>query len=160
MVSNHKSLQDPPLLGLATGLPVAFIAKKELFENPFLAFIINLFSAIPINREKPEVSSIKLAKKALESKGWSCGIFIEGTRSKEPGMLGKPNLGAIFIAKLTNVPIVPIGITYEDAKNIRVEIGQPYYVDPKRDMTDQAWECLEKISRLCDYKMPRRHENS
>lgn len=157
-VSNHRSLKDPPLLGLATMRPVSFIAKKELFRNPFLATFMYLTSTISVDREAAESQTFKAAKKALSSTGlgipWNLGIFIEGTRSTDEGKLGKPNKGPIFIARLTKAAIVPIGISYKASGEIEVKIGAAYEIDYKADLEDQAWECLEKISQLCDYGMP------
>ena len=159
-VSNHRSLKDPPLLGLATLRPVSFIAKKELFKNPLLAVFMYLTSTISVDREAAESQTFKAAKKALAAKGlgmpWNLGIFIEGTRSTEEGKLGRPNKGPIFIARLTKAAIVPIGISYKASGEIEVKIGEAYEIDYKADLEDQAWECLEKISKLCDYGMPSR----
>ncbi len=159
-VSNHRSYDDPPLLGHSVRYPVAFIAKKELFANPFLRLFMILTSTISIDRESAESQTFKAAKKALQTfgvfKAWGVGVFIEGTRSVNPEMLGKPNKGPIFLARLAKVPLVPIGITYKSPKEIVVKIGEPYEIDYKGDLMDQAWECLEKISKLCDYKMPTR----
>lgn len=159
-VSNHRSLKDPPLLGLATIQPVAFVAKKELFTNPLLAIFMYATSTISVDRQAAESKTFKEAKKALSSRAlncaWNIGIFIEGTRSTEEGKLGKPNKGPIFIARLAKVPIVPIGISYKSDKEIEVNIGEPYEIDYKGDLEDQSWDCLEKISKLCDYGMPDR----
>lgn len=159
-VSNHRSYNDPPLVGHSVRYPVAFIAKKELFDNPVLRFFMTLTSTISVDRDNAESQTFKAAKKALTSfgvfKAWGLGVFIEGTRSKDPAMLGKPNKGPIFLARLAKVPLVPIGITYKNDREIVVKIGEPYEIDYKGDLMDQAWECLEKISKLCDYKMPKR----
>jgi 1-acyl-sn-glycerol-3-phosphate acyltransferase len=159
-VSNHRSYEDPPLLGHSVRYPLAFIAKKELFNNPILNFFMTLTSTISIDRASAESQTFKAAKKALKSfgvfKAWGVGVFIEGTRSTDPEMLAKPNKGPIFLARLCKVPLVPIGITYKGDREIVVKIGEPYEIDYKGDLMDQAWDCLEKISKLCDYKMPMR----
>lgn len=160
VVSNHRSLKDPPLLGYAIELPLAFIAKKELFANPLLNIFMSLSSTISVDRENAEMQTFKSAKQALKAKplgfAWSVGIFIEGTRSTDPEYLGKPNKGAIFIARMAKVPIIPVGISYKDGKQIIIKIGEPYEIDYKGDLEQQAWECLEKISKLTDYKLPNR----
>lgn len=158
VVSNHRSYEDPPLMGFALGRPVAFVAKKELFSNFFLALFMWATSTISVDRAAPDKSTFKEAKEAMKHHcfpftPWNLGIFIEGTRSKDPEYLSKPNKGPIFIAKLAKAQILPMGISYE-GKNVTVKIGEPYEVDPKADLDDQAWDCLEKISKLCVYKMP------
>ncbi|MDA0772809.1 MAG: lysophospholipid acyltransferase family protein [Cyanobacteria bacterium] len=158
VVSNHRSYTDPPLLGFAIDRPTAFVAKQELFSNPLLYLYMVLTSTIAINRENPESKTFKAAKKALSTVtalgAWSLGIFIEGTRSQDEHKLAQPNKGPIFIAKLTKTKIIPMGISYRGKKDIIVKIGEPYEIDYKGDLDDQAWECLEKISELCDYAMP------
>ena len=159
-VSNHRSYEDPPLIGHSVRYPVAFIAKKELFDNPMLNFFMTLTSTISVDRANAESQTFKAAKKALKSfgvfKAWGIGVFIEGTRSTDPKMLSKPNKGPMFLARLCRVPLVPIGITYKSDREIVVKIGEPYEIDYNGDLMDQAWDCLEKISKLCDYKMPTR----
>ena len=158
VVSNHRSMKDPPLLGHAVRLPIAFIAKKELFDSAALTTFMSLTSTISVDRESAEIQTFKEAKKALQSKplghAWSVGVFIEGTRSTDPERLGKPNKGPLFIARMAKAPIIPIGISYRGSNEIVVKIGEPYEIDYKRDLDEQAWECLEKISKLTDYKMP------
>jgi 1-acyl-sn-glycerol-3-phosphate acyltransferase len=160
-VSNHRSLKDPPVLGLSINNPIAFIAKKELFYNPVLAFFMYICSTISVDRQTAESQTFRAAKKALSSKfmswAWSVGIFIEGTRSTDPGRLGKPNKGPIFIARLTKTQIVPVGISYKNKRDIEIVVGEPYEIDYKADLDDLAWDCLERISKLCDYGMPERN---
>lgn len=160
VVSNHRSMNDPPIISSFLNIPMAFIAKKELFTNPIFAFLISLYSAILIDRENTKKSTFDLTKKALNTKrfagAWSSSIFIEGTRSKDPHSLGLPNNGAIFIARVNKVPILPVGITYTDKKEIIIKVGEAYEVDRSLELDDAAWDCLERISKLCDYKMPER----
>ena len=158
VVSNHRSNLDPPIISSFLYMPMAFVAKKELFTNPFFSFLISLYSAILIDREKTKKSTFDLVKQALKKKcfgkAWCSSIFIEGTRSKDPEKLGKPNNGAIFIARVNKKPILPVGITYTDNKEIIIKVGEAYEVDRKQDLDDAAWDCLEKISLLTDYQMP------
>jgi 1-acyl-sn-glycerol-3-phosphate acyltransferase len=157
IISNHRSMKDPPLIGYVTGAPLAFIAKKELFNNPFLEFLITAASAIPIDRSQSQTKTFRMAAKALSTRvfglGWQAVVFIEGTRSKDPNFLGRPNKGAMLIARMTKVPVLPVGISYR-GNAIEVTIGEPYIPDYKSDLEDQAWDCLERISKLCDYQMP------
>lgn len=155
IVSNHRSMQDPPLLAHASKTAVAFLAKKELFTSPAFAALIHALGAITLDREKPDASSMKLAKEALSIWGWNLGIFIEGTRSVTD-TLGEPHIGPIFVARLGKAELLPVGITYKSKKHVVIKFGEPYAVDKERGMEEQAWYCLEKISQLCDYKLPSR----
>lgn len=158
IVSNHRSYNDPPLLGYAINRPTAFIAKQELFSNPLLYLYMILTSTISVDRTKAETQTFKAAKQALSRfgifKAWCVGIFIEGTRSTDPTKLGEPNKGPIFLARLSKKPIIPMGISYRGKNEIIVKIGEPYEIDYEADLQEQAWECLKKIEALCDYQIP------
>ena len=160
VVSNHRSMNDPPIIASFIDMPMAFIAKKELFSNLFSAFVISLHSAILIDRENTKKSTFDMTKKALKTKrfgkAWNSSIFIEGTRSKDPNFMGQPNNGAIFIARINKVPILPVGITYTDNKEIIIRVGEAFDVDRSQELDEAAWDCLERISKLCDYGMPLR----
>ncbi len=153
IVSNHRSMQDPPLLAHASKTAIAFLAKKELFTKSYFSKIISILGAIRLDREKPTASTMKLAKEALSTWAWNLGIFIEGTRSQTES-LGEPHIGPIFVAKLSGAPILPVGITYVSPKHIVIKFGKPYLIDKERGLEEQAWSCLEKIAQLCDYSMP------
>jgi 1-acyl-sn-glycerol-3-phosphate acyltransferase len=155
IVSNHRSMQDPPLLAHATKTAVSFLAKKELFVNPFFSTLISVLGAIVLDREKPDASTMKLAREALRTWGWNTGIFIEGTRS-QTDTLGEPHIGPIFVARMAKVPLLPVGIIYKAKRHFVIKFGQPYEVDKERGLEEQAWTCLEKISKLSGYKMPSR----
>jgi len=96
MVSNHGSLLDPPLLGHALGRNISFMAKAELFEIPFLGFIIEACGAYPVKRGIADKNTIKTACKKLSDDN-CIGIFIDGTRQKN-GRVNKPKQGAALLA--------------------------------------------------------------
>lgn len=58
---NHISYLDPFIAGEAVKKPIAFMGKKELFENEILAFLLDGLACFAVNREKLEVSTIKTA---------------------------------------------------------------------------------------------------
>ncbi len=159
VVGNHLSHWDPPLLCIGTDIPMAYIAKTELFEVKMLKPLINFFGAIPINRVKPEKSAIKTIKKVFES-GWNIGMFIEGTRSKKPGYLGRPHLGAAYFAYSNNVPILPVGLvnTNKARQIAKVIIGKP--IQPSKDLEKTTWEVMEALSKLTGYQLPTEHKLS
>ena len=153
VMPNHLSNNDPPLVSLALNIPIAYMAKKELFEVPFLGWAITMLGAFLVDRENVSKTTIKGAKEVI-SKGWCLGMFLEGTRSKIPGMLGKPNIGAPYIAALTGVPILPIGIVGSNKKfgPITIRIGKLFY--PEREVEKARWQCAEKLSELTGFKVP------
>ena len=107
--ANHVSHFDPPMVTMACGRPIAYMAKKELFNNLFLRWWLDWLGAFAVDREKLGVSTIKTVK-SLKSTGWVLGIFPQGTR-QEPGVISNVTKGFASLAKSTKCGILPIGIT-------------------------------------------------
>ena len=62
IAANHLSTLDPPLVCGIMNKGVAYMAKKELFENIFLRWWLNWLGAFAVDREKLGVSTIKTVK--------------------------------------------------------------------------------------------------
>lgn len=108
IASNHVSYLDPAVLVASLHRKIYFIAKKEVFTNTFLSFILKNLNAFSVDREKVDILAFKKAINILKEKK-ILGIFPEGTRSSN-GELQELKLGAIKIAMKTGVPILPVGI--------------------------------------------------
>ena len=52
IAANHLSTLDPPLIAAIMDRGVAYMAKKELFENPFMRWWLNWLGAFAVDREK------------------------------------------------------------------------------------------------------------
>lgn len=152
VMPNHLSNNDPPIISMTFMFPIAYMAKKELFEIPFIGWAITTLGAFSVNREKLEKTTIKAAKEVIR-KGWCLGMFLEGTRSKIPNTLGKPNIGPVYISHLTGVPILPVGIIGSNKPfgPITVRIGKLFY--PEKDLEKAKWQCAEKLSELTGFKI-------
>jgi 1-acyl-sn-glycerol-3-phosphate acyltransferase len=111
MAGNHQSYLDPVLLWIKNPRIVHFIAKAELWQNPFYGWVLNNAGALPIDRSTVDRTAITTATK-LVSAGEPVGIFPVGTRVR--GKLGEANEVAAFIAARADVPIVPVGIIGTD----------------------------------------------
>lgn len=155
VMPNHLSNNDPPLVSAALNIPIAYMAKIELFSAPFLGWAIKVLGTFSVDREKLEKTTIKATKEII-SKNWNLGMFLEGTRSKTPGVLGKPNVGPAYIARLNNTPILPVGIVGSNKPfgPIVVKIGELFY--PDEDLEIARWQCTEKLAELTGLKMPER----
>ncbi len=152
-VSNHLSNSDPPLLTVATDRPIAFLAKKELYDVPVLKDLILTYGAISVDRSSPELSTFKAVKHMFRA-GWSLGMFIEGTRNKTPGVLGQPHQGPAYFARSNRVPLLPIGITGTDRPwaKVVVRIGRP--IEPSKDLDETTWKIMESLSQLTGSALP------
>ena len=141
LASNHSSFLDIPALTFGvyklTKRKVRYIAKKELFYNPLMRYILESGRAIPIDRSKKDKSALKEALKFLKN-GEVIGIYPEGGRSLA-GKIQKGKTGVARLALWAKVPVVPVGIkgAFEILpkgkmmpkfkKSIAVNIGKPIY---------------------------------
>lgn len=147
VAANHKSNLDPIFLASAIDTrDVAGVAKKELFDFKPLGFILKGVNAIPINRENPDVSTIKNILGAIK-KGYVLGIFPEGTRTKEPGFSpAKPGL-AMFAVK-GRALVVPVSIItdYRIFNRVTVYIDKPISFEEhyKQKLNSKDYERLSQ----------------
>lgn len=108
-VSNHLSNSDGLVLNKVLEKEnVIFLAGKKLEANSLTQLGFKIVRSIPILPSSPDKEAIKSVV-AKVREGNSILVFPEGTRSRTAKMLeGKK--GILLFAKLTNAPIVPIGI--------------------------------------------------
>ncbi len=155
VASNHFSYSDPTLLSIATHETIAFIAKKELFDDLKLKDIITYLGAIPIDREKPGLSTIKQLKKAIQN-NWSIGIFIEGTRNESREKITRLQQGVAFFAKIgNNLPVLPIGIRGGQKKGdvLEIHIGEIIEFDKEKSLEEMTFIYGQKIAELANLKL-------
>lgn len=151
VASNHMSAIDPFLVVAAIKRPIAYMAKKELFEKPIARFFLDLLGAFAVNREKLGVSTIKTAL-GIKKTDWVLGLFPQGTRETD-GNMDNIARGFAGIAKTLKCDIIPVAITgalKKDRKpfesKIVIRIGKPiHYNDDTREMI-KIWS--DKIIKL------------
>ncbi|KRL30014.1 1-acyl-sn-glycerol-3-phosphate acyltransferase [Companilactobacillus paralimentarius DSM 13238 = JCM 10415] len=103
LVAPHRTWWEPIFFALVISPREAtFMAKKELFKNPILRFILVHAHAFPVDRAHPGPSVIKTPVKALKKEDKVLIMFPSGTRYSEQ-LKG----GASLIAKLSKAPLVP-----------------------------------------------------
>lgn len=126
-ICNHWSNYDPVLLGLAvTNREIRFMAKKNLWNNKFLGWLITKLNAFPVDREGAgDIASVKKALKVLKD-GEVLGIFPEGQRNKTDQLLLPFMEGASLIAHRTKPIVIPVGIKkrYGFLKRPIMEFGE------------------------------------
>lgn len=158
LVSNHINWYDPPAIEFALGLPVRFMAKRELFAVPVIGFALWAAGNFPVRRGESDRRALETALRVLEA-GQPVGFFPEGTRSKDGRMRrAKPGIG--FLARRSAVPIVPLGVTGTPQAGIRiparsdivVRVGPPFGLDDLRGRAqdDQALAdaIMERVAAL------------
>ncbi|WP_338971304.1 lysophospholipid acyltransferase family protein [Spiroplasma endosymbiont of Panorpa germanica] len=139
LAPNHQSNFDSVALialnDFSRQQPIAFIAKKELWEDKTFGRFIKLIDAIPLDRQNPRsaLNAYKEGKELLNQYHRSLVIFPEGTRSGNQE-IGEFQGASMKIAQSAYVPIVPVTIIdshYVFAKKrpkkvvIKVVFGKP-----------------------------------
>lgn len=116
VVANHQSALDIMTTFLAIGLPIRFLAKKELFKVPFLAMGMRAVGIIEVDRAARGAihSAVNRQAKELIEKKRSVIIFPEGTRPRD-GVMQPFKKGAFTMAIGMGLPILPVTVqgTYQ-----------------------------------------------
>lgn len=106
---NHKSYWDPPVVGVAFNTRIIhYMAKEELFKNPFFGWLIRQFGTFPVKRGTVDRAAVRQAIKEIKE-GNPLGIFPEGTRIKREG-LGRFHTGMASLALMTGTPVIPVAV--------------------------------------------------
>lgn len=165
IVAPHRTWMDPVFLAMAVyPKKFTFMAKEELFKGKFANWFLRKLGAFPVNRKNPGPSAIKTPVKMLKNSDRSTIIFPTGSRysSEIKG-------GALIIAKLANVPLVPavyqgplrFGDLFKRRKR-KINFGEPIYIDRKTRLNDENQHELERqmqmaFDRLDDELDPNYH---
>ncbi len=107
--ANHVSFLDPPMIGSLMPRPIYYFARKTLFDSKIGGFLLPRLNAIPVNQEKPELSSMKRVIQLLKAKD-SVLIFPEGERSEDGTMRKTGEQGVGMIVAKAGATVVPVRI--------------------------------------------------
>ncbi len=152
VAANHISGRDPFLLPFALNLPIAFMAKEELFEKFFSRTLMDFCGAFAVRRDKVEVSTIKTALN-IKNTNWMLGLFPQGTRDSSQ-KVEKITKGFASFAKATKTGILPVAIIGTDQKpkwpfspKLTVKIGKIIpYSDNIDDMMKQWCDSISQMT--------------
>jgi 1-acyl-sn-glycerol-3-phosphate acyltransferase len=157
LATNHASNADPLVIGSACPKPLHFMAKIELFSDPFGAWILKAVHAFPVKRGTGDIHAIREAIRRVRA-GGGLLIFPEGGRSVD-GKIGAGQEGIGFLAMKLNVPIVPAYISGTDkvlpkgtsrvsAGRVTVRFGKQILVERRMPYQAVADRIMEEIRRL------------
>ena len=109
--SNHTSYMDTPIIFAALPFQFRILARKSLWEWPFIGWFLQRSGQMPIDTENPNATLASLGGgvKALRT-GLPLFVFPEGGRTPE-GQLQPFLSGAAYMAIRAQAPLVPIAIS-------------------------------------------------
>ena len=154
--SNHQSYFDPVLAGLACDRHMNYLARKSLFKFAPFRWLIQLYDAIPIDRDGFSLEGIKETLRRLKRNEMVL-IFPEGTRT-ETGEMASLKPGFTAIARRGKSALLPIGIagSYDSWPRgqwlpglapIHIVIGEPLTAGEVAELSDDQL-ILELESRM------------
>ncbi|MBR5090340.1 MAG: 1-acyl-sn-glycerol-3-phosphate acyltransferase [Ruminiclostridium sp.] len=119
---NHQKYADPPMVAAVIRGKFSFMAKEELFKNPFFGWLIRRCGAFPVLRGSGDDAPIRDSVNALKNNRILV-IFPEGTRSKD-GVIGRMKSGVVLIASQSAVPVLPVCIRYGGKRDVDIDFGE------------------------------------
>lgn len=112
LAANHVTNFDVLVMQVYTPRPIFFMAKIQLYSQ-YSDWWLRRMGAFPVIRGEKDVWSLNHARKVLEDKEQTLGMFPEGTRSKGKG-LRRGKMGTARLALETNTPIIPMAVIGTD----------------------------------------------
>jgi 1-acyl-sn-glycerol-3-phosphate acyltransferase len=108
LAPNHFSIWDHFFCGVYLRRPIRFMAKSQLYANPWLEVFLTHAGAFPVRRGQRDEEAIVTARTIL-ARGGAVVVYPEGGRSRD-GTLGSPLPGIGRLALETGTPVVPVAI--------------------------------------------------
>lgn len=136
-IGNHINFLEPPLM-LAHLHPrkMTGLVKKENWDNPLFAFLLNIWGGIPIDRDIADFKAFQEAKVALKE-GKILAVAPEGTRTHDGKLIrGKP--GVAMLALQTDIPLQAVAffgheVFWANLKRLKrtpmkIRVGKPFKI--------------------------------
>ena len=155
IVSNHVSYMDTPALLYHLPLNFRFMAKRGLFEVPFIGGHLRKAGhiSVPLDDPRAALKVLSRAGQALKERGHSVLVFPEGGRSVT-GELQEFKDGAAYLAIKGGVPLLPVCLIgmrevmpmhsiHLRPGRVTLRIGQP--IDVSGTKSSERVELTERV---------------
>jgi glycerol-3-phosphate dehydrogenase (NAD(P)+) len=157
LAANHRSFLDPFVIGALVRRPVYYMAKRELFEKRWQAWVLNALGAFPVDRGAGDGEAMATARAILE-RGDCVVVFPEGTRVRK-GPLRDPRRGIGRLALETGTPVAPVAVIGTEhvrrgwrirPRKVSLRVGAPLRFPTVENcspalaagVTDRIWACV------------------
>jgi len=153
VVANHQSNMDPPILAASVPRRMKYLAKAEIFEMGWAAFLLNAWGASPVRRGEADRRAYEWLLGELAKPKGAVALFPEGTRT--PRSMRRAKRGIATLAVRSGAALLPVGMTgtegmsnyfrvFNPTGTIRVNIGQPFAI--RADWTPASQEDLDELT--------------
>ena len=163
-VINHQGIIDIIAMEAAQNSDIRWIAKKELFELPWIGYLLKIPNMISVDRED-KAGLIKLmrdVKETIEGQQHRIvAIFPEGTRNSNQELLSFKS-GTKVVAEKLSIKIQPIVITnskyvlneHNKTANFPTSVHITYLDTFQVDKNNKEWykELQSKMQTVIDYE--------
>lgn len=134
LVTNHQSMLDPWMIGIALKRQIHFMARESLFKGGLGQYIFETTNAFPVRRGRADSTAVREAIRRLNC-GFLLNLFPEATRTAD-GTIGPIASGVAIIVHRAKVPVIPVVIDgafeawprdrkFFRYRGIRVRYGKP-----------------------------------
>jgi 1-acyl-sn-glycerol-3-phosphate acyltransferase len=140
IVSNHINFLEVPLFytHLTERRDMVGFAKAEVWKNPILGPLADLWGATPLHRGEADMAALRYVIGKLKE-GYILGVAPEGTRSGD-GRMQRGNPGIVLLALRSGAPLLPLphwggerffpNLARLRRTDFRFALGQQFYLDP------------------------------
>lgn len=154
--SNHSNNLDPIVLAVAFPRKINWMAKKELFKNKLIAYLLSEVGAFPVDRNNADLKAIKKALRLLKEDK-VLGIFPEGTRVESLNYdNAKPGTAMLMVKSKATVLPIHIDSDYKLFKKIKFTIGSPidFHDEKSKKYTSEEYLSISKniLKNIYDLK--------
>ncbi|MDP3387477.1 MAG: lysophospholipid acyltransferase family protein [Eubacteriales bacterium] len=167
LCANHSSWFDPFVVAITFKDEISYMAKKELFENSILRFLLTRIKVFPVDREGNSLTALKNSLKILKNNN-TLGIFPEGTRVKgfnESAVKG--GIGMLVVRSKATVLPVYIDSKYKLFGRVDIYYGDKYdynHMDKttldSKQYTDISIDIMKRIYNLKNVFMDGKNGNN